>query len=131
MENSTSESTVNAAIEQPTIAVTLCMNSGGNEILRFDGAPEELDIDFTRSDQTSLRKLFRWLLDKQLKQRAKLKLVKEASVKNPTYQKVAEDYISDLNAELDSIFLNEERTIEDLTSTVNVMSGKDNEGEDA
>lgn len=59
MENSTNGNALNADAEQPVITVTLRMNSEGNEVLHFDGAAEDLDIDFTKSDQTSLRKLFR------------------------------------------------------------------------
>ena len=112
---------MNADAEQPVVTVTLHMNSEGSEVLHFDGASEDLDIDFTKSDQSSLRKLFRWLLDAQLKQRAHLKLMKDQSVKNATYQKVAEDYVNDLNAEIDSIFRQEAQAIKDLTSRVEVL----------
>lgn len=121
MENSTSGNVLNADAEQPMITVTLHMNSEGSEVLHFDGASEDLDIDFTKSDQSSLRKLFRWLLNAQLKQRASLKLVKDPSVKNATYQKVAEDYVNDLNAEIDSIFRQETQAIKDLTRTIEVL----------
>lgn len=120
MENSTNGNVLNADAEQPVVTVTLRMSSKGSEVLHFDGASEDLDIDFTKSDQSSLRKLFRWLLDAQLKQRASLELVKDPSVKNATYQKVAEDYVNDLNAEIDSIFRQEARAIEDLTRTIEV-----------
>lgn len=130
MENSTSGNALNAAAEQPVITVTLRMNSEGNEVLRFDGAAEDLDIDFTKSDQTSLRKLFRWLLDEQLKQRASLKLVKDPSVKNVTYQKVADDYISDLDAEIDSFFIKEAQAIKDLTRTIEIAPSNGSKLED-
>lgn len=77
MENSTSDSIQNLESKQPVITVTLQINSNGNEVLHFEGASEDLDIDFTNSDQTTLRKLFRWLLDKELKQRTSLVLVKD------------------------------------------------------
>lgn len=131
MENSTNENALNADAEQPVITVTLCMNSEGNEVLRFDGAAEDLDINFTKSDQTSLRKLFRWLLDEQLKQRASLKLVKDPSVKNVTYQKVADDYISDLDAEIDSFFIKEAQIIKDLTRTIEIVPSNESKLEDA
>lgn len=131
MENSTSGNALNAAAEQPVITVTLRMNSEGNEVLRFDGAAEDLDIDFTKSDQTSLRKLFRWLLDEQLKQRASLKLVKDPSVKNVTYQKVAEDYVNDLRAEIDSIFIEEASAIKDLTRAIEITPSNESKLEDA
>lgn len=131
MENSTNENALNADAEQPVITVTLRMNSEGNEVLRFDGAAEDLDINFTKSDQTSLRKLFRWLLDEQLKQRASLKLVKDPSVKNVTYQKVADDYISDLDAEIDSFFIKEAQIIKDLTRTIEIVPSNESKLEDA
>ena len=131
MENSTNENALNADAEQPVITVTLRMNSEGNEVLRFDGAAEDLDINFTKSDQTSLRKLFRWLLDEQLKQRASLKLVKDPSVKNVTYQKVADDYISDLDAEIDSFFIKEAQIIKDLTRTIERVPSNESKLEDA
>ena len=124
MENSTNENVLKVDAEQPEITVTLCMNSEGNEVLRFDGVPKDLDIDFTKSDQTSLRKLFRWLLDEQFKRRAALKLIKDPSVKNVTYQKVAEDYVRDLNDEIDSIFSNEAPAIKYLTSEVDTLLEK-------
>lgn len=114
MENLTNGIVLNAGTGQLVITVTLRMNSEGNEILHFEGAPEELDIDFVNSDQTSLRKLFRWLLDEQLKQRFSLKLEIDSSVKNVTYKKVAEDYVSDLNTEIDQVFSREMQTIGDL-----------------
>lgn len=114
MENLTNGIVLNAGTDQHVITVTLRMNSEGNEVLHFEGAPEELAIDFAKSDQTSLRKLFRWLLDEQLKQRFSLKLEIDSSVKNVTYKKVAEDYVNDLNAEIDQVFLNEAQTIKDL-----------------
>lgn len=49
MENSTNENALNADAEQPMITVTLRMNSEGNEVLHFEGAAENLDIDFTKS----------------------------------------------------------------------------------
>lgn len=131
MENSTNENALNADAEQPVITVTLRMNSEGNEVLRFDGAAEDLDINFTKSDQTSLRKLFRWLLDEQLKQRASLKLVKDPSVKNVTYQKVADDYISDLDAEIDSFFIKEAQIIKDLTRTIEIVPSNESKLKDA
>ena len=131
MENSTNERALNADAEQPIITVTLRMNSKGREVLHFDGAAEDLDIDFTKSDQTSLRKLFCWLLDEQVKRRAKLKLVKDPSVKNATYQKVAEDYVSDLDAEIDSIFTKETQAIKDLTGTVEIFPDNGNKDKDA
>ena len=131
MENSTNENALNADAEQPVITVTLRMNSEGNEVLRFDGAAEDLDINFTKSDQTSLRKLFRWLLDEQLKQRASLKLVKDPSVKHVTYQKVADDYISDLDAEIDSFFIKEAQIIKDLTRTIEIVPSNESKLEDA
>lgn len=131
MENSTNGNALNADAEQPVITVTLRINSEGNEVLHFDGAAEDLDIDFTKSDQTSLRKLFRWLLDEQLKQRASLKLVKDPSVKNVTYQKVADDYINDLDAEIDSFFTEEAQAIKDLTRTIAIAPSNGSELEDA
>ena len=131
MENSTNGNALNADAEQPVIAVTLRMNSEGNEVLHFDGTAEDLDIDFTKSDQTSLRKLFRWLLDEQLKQRASLKLVKDPSVKNITYQKVADDYINDLDAEIDSLFIKEAQTIKDLTRAIEIAPSNGSKLEDA
>lgn len=128
MENSTNENALSTDAEQPVITVTLRMNSKGSEVLHFGGAAEDLDIDFTKSDQTSLRKLFRWLLDEQSKRRARLKLVKDPSVKNITYQKVAEDYVRDLDAEIDSIFMKEAQAIKDLTGTIGVLP--DNESKD-
>ena len=118
MENSTSDSIQNLESKQPVITVTLQINSNGNEVLHFEGASEDLDIDFTNSDQTTLRKLFRWPLDKELKQRTSLVLVKDPLVRNITYQKVAEDYIGDLNKEIDSIFNKETNAIKDLTSAI-------------
>ncbi len=118
MENSTNQNVINTNDEQSVITVTLRMNSENKEVLHFDGASEDLDINFSNSNQTSLRKLFRWLLDKQLKQRAVLKLVKDPSVKNVTYQKVADDYIGDLNNEIDSIFTKEAKAIKDLTDLI-------------
>ena len=118
MENSTNQNVINTNDEQSVITVTLRMNSENKEVLHFDGASEDLDINYSNSNQTSLRKLFRWLLDKQLKQRAVLKLVKDPSVKNVTYQKVADDYIGDLNNEIDSIFTKEAKAIKDLTDLI-------------
>lgn len=131
MENSTNGNVSSANAERPMITVTLRMNSEGSEVLHFDGASEDLDIDFTKSDQTSLRKLFRWLLDVQLKQRTSLKLVKDPSVKNVTYQKVAEDYIGDLNSEIDLIFANEAQTIKDLARAIEVLPSNGNKEEGA
>lgn len=114
MENLTNGIVLNAGADQHVITVTLRMNSEGDEVLHFEGASEELDIDFAKSDQTSLRKLFRWLLDEQLKQRFGLKLEIDSSVKNVTYKKAAEDYVNDLNVEIDQVFLNEAQAIKDL-----------------
>lgn len=122
MENLTNENAIHKVAEQPSIVVTLRKNTAGNEVLHFDGADEELDIDFTNSDQSSLRKLFCWLLDEQLKRRAGLKLEIDPSVKNATYQKIAEDYIRDLDSEMDSIFINEANTIADLTAVISVLA---------
>lgn len=126
MENLTNQKDINVTDEQPMITVTLRMNSENKEVLHFEGASEDLDINFSNSDQTSLRKLFRWLLDKQLKQRAGLKLVKDPSVKNVTYQKVAEDYIGDLNNEIDSIFTKEARAIKELTDLIEMAPSREN-----
>lgn len=112
------DSTENAALR--VIKVTLQKNAVGHEVLHFEGAPDDLDIDFTKSDQSGLRKLFCWLLDEQLKQKATLELVKDSSVKNVTYQKVAEDYINDLNAEISSIFANEAEIVRGLTDEFDV-----------
>lgn len=131
MENSTNDNILSADAEQSVITVTLRMGSEGNEVLHFDGAAKDLDIDFTKSDQTSLRKLFRWLLDEQLKQRASLKLVKDPSVKNATYQKVAEDYVNDLRAEIDSIFIEEASAIKDLTRAIEITPSNESKLEDA
>lgn len=125
MENLTNQKDSNATDEQPMITVTLRMNSENKEVLHFEGASEDLDINFSNSDQTSLRKLFRWLLDKQLKQRAALKLVKDPSVKNVTYQKVADDYIGDLNNEIDSIFTKEAKAIKDLTDLIEMEPSRE------
>lgn len=125
MENLTNQKDINATAEQPMITVTLRMNSENKEVLHFEGASEDLDINFSNSDQTSLRKLFRWLLDKQLKQRAGLKLVKDPSVKNVTYQKVADDYIGDLNNEIDSIFTKEAKAIKDLTDLIEMEPSRE------
>lgn len=122
MENLTNENAIHKVAEQPSIVVTLRKNTAGNEVLHFDGADEELDIDFTNSDQSSLRKLFCWLLDEQLKRRAGLKLEIDPSVKNATYQKIAEDYIRDLDSEMDSIFINEANAIADLTAVIGVLT---------
>ncbi len=127
MENSTNGNESTEVAKQREMKVTLRKNAEGAEVLHFDGAAESLDIDFTKTDQSGLRKLFCWLLDEQLKERAVLKLVKEPSVKNVTYQKVAEDYVNDLNAEIDSIFINQAAAIEDLTGAIDVLSGKGEE----
>lgn len=125
MENSTNQNVINTNDEQSVITVTLRMNSENKEVLHFEGASEDLDINFSNSNQTSLRKLFRWLLDKQLKQRAVLKLVKDPLVKNVTYQKVAEDYIGDLNNEIDSIFIEEAKAIKDLTELTEMVPSRE------
>lgn len=125
MENSTNQNVINTNDEQSVITVTLRMNSENKEVLHFDGVSEDLDINFSNSNQTSLRKLFRWLLDKQLKQRAVLKLVKDPSVKNVTYQKVADDYIGDLNNEIDSIFTKEAKAIKDLTDLIEMEPSRE------
>lgn len=117
--------------ERPVIKVTLYKNSKGNEVLHFDGADEDLDIDFTKSDQSSLRRLFCWLLDELFKRRADLELEKDPSVKNQTYQKIAEDYIQDLNAEINSFFISESDAIKELASAIDVDSSKGNEIEQA
>lgn len=120
MENSTNGSALNEDSGLREIVVTLRMNAESSEVLHFDGAADSLDIDFVKTDQSGLRKLFSWLLDEQFKERAVLKLVKDPSVKNVTYQKVAEDYIDDLNAEIDSIFTMEGEVIKDLTGEIDV-----------
>lgn len=125
MENSTNGKIEINGTERPVIKVTLSKNSNGEETLHFDGAPEILDINFSKSDQTSLRKLFCWLLDKQLEQRFNLELVKDSSVKNDTYRKIADDYINDLNAEIDSIFIKEAQSIKELTAVDGVLSMKE------
>lgn len=125
MENSINKE--EAAVEASKINVTLQKNEDGNDVLRFDGAPKGLDIDFSEDNQSSLRKLFCWLLDSQLKQRARLALVKDPSVKNVTYQKVAEDYINDLNAEIDSFFDNEASLIDEVVSPIDFKIGEDAE----
>lgn len=121
MENSTKGKGPNEDVKQREITVTLRKNAGGNEVLHFDGAADSLDIDFAKTDQSGLRKLFCWLLDEQLKERAVLNLVKDPSVKNVTYQKVAEDYVKDLNAEIDSIFFSQAEVIEGLTGAIDVL----------
>ncbi len=120
MEDSTNGSALNEDSGLREIVVTLRMNAESSEVLHFDGAADSLDIDFAKTDQSGLRKLFSWLLDEQFKERAVLKLVKDPSVKNVTYQKVAEDYIDDLNAEIDSIFTMEGEVIKDLTGEIDV-----------
>lgn len=129
MESSTSKNMTSA--EFPKINVTLQKNKDGGDVLRFDGAPEGLDIDFSESDQSSLRKLFCWLLDSQLEQRARLELIKDPSVKNVTYQKVAEDYINDLNAEIDSFFDNEASLIDAAVLPIKLEAGEDAVGDGA
>ena len=121
MENSTNSSALNEDSDMREIVVTLRKNAEGNEVLHFDGTADDLDIDFVKTDQSGLRKLFSWLLDEQFKERAVLKLLKDPSVKNITYQKVAEDYINDLNAEIDSIFATEGEAIKDLAVDVDAI----------
>ncbi len=120
MENLTKGNGLNEDAKQREIIVTLQKNAGGSEVLHFDGAVDSLDIDFAKTDQSGLRKLFCWLLDELLKERAVLKLVKDPSVKNATYQKVAEDYIKDLNEEINSIFVAESEVIKNLTEEINL-----------
>ncbi len=131
MENLRNDNVAGETAERPVIKVTLYKNSKGNEVLHFDGADEDLDIDFTKSDQSSLRRLFCWLLDELFKRRADLELEKDPSVKNQTYQKIAEDYIQDLNAEINSFFISESDAIKELASAIDVDSSKGNEIEQA
>ena len=60
-----------------------------------------------------------------------MKLVKDPSVKNVTYQKVADDYISDLDAEIDSFFTKEAQAIKDLTRTIAISPSNGSKIEDA
>ena len=131
MENLRNDNVAGETAERPVIKVTLYKNSKGNEVLHFDGADEDLDIDFMKSDQSSLRRLFCWLLDELFKRRADLELEKDPSVKNQTYQKIAEDYIQDLNAEINSFFISESDAIKELASAIDVDSSKGNEIEQA
>lgn len=123
MESLTNDTVLNESAGHREITVTLRKSVEGSEVLHFDGAADGLDIDFAKTDQSGLRKLFCWLLDEQLRERAVLKLVKDPSVKNVTYQKVAEDYVNDLNAEIDSIFYSQAEVIEDLTGSIDVLPG--------
>ena len=51
--------------------------------------------------------------------------MKDPSVKNTTYKKVAEDYIGDLNDEINSFFDNEAKVIEAITTPVDLGVNND------
>lgn len=61
-------------------------------------------IDFTSNDQSKLRDFFLIVLKKLESGKFHFKYVKDSDFSNSIFEKVAEEYISGLNKEIDSIY---------------------------
>ena len=88
-----------------------------NAKLVFSGAPEGLEINFASQDQSNLRLLFKWLLDRELERESVLKLEIDSRVQNRTYRSIAESYIEDLNKELMAILRGNREIVDQITET--------------
>ena len=106
----------NANHGRSTIVVTLLPDERDtkNARLVFSGAPDGLEINFASQDQSNLRLLFQWLLDKELERESVLKLEIDSRVQNRTYRSIAESYIEDLNKELLAILQDNCEIVEQL-----------------
>lgn len=102
-----------------TIVVTLLPDEhdAKNAKLVFSGAPDGLEINFASQDQSNLRFLFQWLLDRELERESVLKLEIDPRIQNRTYRSIAKSYIEDLNKELLAILQDNREIVDQLTET--------------
>lgn len=75
------------------------------EILSCDLDKINYSIDFTSKDQSKLREFFLAVLNKERNGKFHFKYVKDSSFSNLMIEKVASEYVTALNNEIDSIYI--------------------------
>lgn len=77
---------------------------GGLDVLVFSNiGGEEISINLNSKDQSNLRLLFYKIIEEELENPFKFKLVVEEQYKKNLYIEIAEEYVKQLNGELSKI----------------------------
>ena len=85
-----------------TIDAVLKINSSDEEVIEMAIGEEIYCLNFTKEDQSYLRDFFKKCIDELLKNPFVFEFKKDPSIKNEVLIKVASDYITDLNKELNN-----------------------------
>ena len=94
-----------SAKEIKKVEAVLRLNERNEEVIEICIAGNTYNLNFTKENQSYLRDFFKACIAELLKQEFQFVFKKDDSVKNEIIIKISEEYINDLNKELNSCLL--------------------------